>query len=340
MVSPVFHAEHSRARGWMLTVVTFVASCGSACGGGSAGSDSSTVGTVGTSPGPVVPSFATRLDEARLTLRKGSAAAALRMAGDLTREDKASAEAWLVTASAALALGKPQEALGAANVVVELRPSEAGGWTTKGAAHRALGQTIEAEKALRRALELDPTSHAARANLAILRGLAGDWAEQAALFGAALAADPDDVEARLGLAEAYLRLKDLARAEAEVKTLVLRAPTSIAGQRLAAAIAWEREDYRQAFERAKITLKLEKTDPHANTYFEASFYIVVAARLTCVAGKRPWAAPKVAEVLQKLAEEEDLTGVETFVTLDTQYAENADVQARVGRAAGDCKATP
>ena len=342
MVSPVFQAERSRARGSMLTVVTFVVA---ACGGGSAGSGAGTAGagevpTVGTLPGPGITPFTTRLDEARLTLRKGSAAAALRMAGDLTREDKMSAEAWLVTASAALALGKPQEALGAANVVVELRPTEAGGWTTKGAAHRALGQAIEAEKALRRALVLDPTSHAARANLAILRGLAGDWAEQAALFGEALAADPDDVEARLGLAEAYLRMKDLARAEAEVKTLVLRAPTSIAGQRLAAAIAWEREDYRQAFERAKITLKLDKSDPHANTYFEASFYIVVAARLSCVAGKRPWAAPKVAEVLQKLAEEEDLTGVETFVTLDAQYAENADVQARVVRAAGDCKATP
>lgn len=327
----------------MLTVATLTAG---ACGGRSQTDPGSGAGTAAPATGqpatrPTAPaSLETRLEDARLALRKGERETAWRLASELTREFHSSAEAWLVAASAALALGKADDALGAVNVAVELKPAGADGWATKGAAHRALGQPVEAEKAFQRALQLDPTSRAARTNLAVMRGLAGDWAGQATMFEVLLKDAPDDPEARLGLAEAYLRLGDLARAEAEVKTLVERTPANLAGQRLAAAIAWQREDYRLAFERAKIALKLDAKDALAHTYFEAGFYIVVGARLTCLSGKRPWPETKIAEVLTKLAEEEDLTGVETFVTLDTQYANNADVQGRVARAAGDCKQVP
>ncbi|MFO0750946.1 MAG: tetratricopeptide repeat protein [Myxococcota bacterium] len=277
-------------------------------------------------PGPPVE---VRLDEARHDLRKGEVAKARGRLEQLALEAPTDAAVWTALAAARLAANDARPALEAARRATTLDPKNGEGYVTGGAALRALGDLDAAEKAMEKALAVDPTLVSARWNLAGIYGQRGDLAKEAESLDALLAAHPDDVQARFARAQNALRQKDVAGALAGAQAVVERVPAHMEAQRMLSALAWDRADYREAFERAKIAVRLADGDAAATHLLEASFYVLAAARLGCALGPRPWDGRAMLPVLQALEKEEDLSGAGAFDDMDQRFGEDADVQARV-----------
>ncbi len=283
------------------------------------------------------PPLEVRLEEARGWLRKGEVERARGRLERLVLEAPTDPGLWTTLAAARLAANDLRPALEAAERALELDPRSADAWVTGGAAMRALGDLKKAETAMTRALAIDPTLQSAHWNLVGIYAQQGLHADEQKALDALVAAHPDDVQARLSLAQNALRQKDPARAEALAKELVERVPAMAEAQRMLAALAWDRSDYRQAFERARITVRLAPDDAPATRLLEASFYVLAAAKMTCTLGPRPtgglWDAAAMMPVLAALERDEALTGAGAFADMDEQFAADADVQARVTAAA-------
>lgn len=279
------------------------------------------------------PPVEVRLEEARGWLRKGEVERARGRLERLVLEAPTDAGLWTTLAAARLAADDMRPALEAAERALELDPRRADAWVTGGAAMRALGDLKKAEVAMTKALAIDPELQSAHWNLVGIYAQQRRHADEQQALEVLIAAHPDDMQARLALAQNALRQKDPARAEALAQELVERVPAMAEAQRLLAALAWDRADYRQAFERARITVRLAPDDAPATRLLEASFYVLAAAKMTCVLGPRPagglWDAAAMLPVLEALERDESLTGASAFGDMDEQFAADADVQARV-----------
>jgi len=283
------------------------------------------------------PPLEVRLEEARGWLRQGEIARARQRLERLALEAPTDAGAWTAVAAARLAANDLRLALDAAERALELDPKSAEAWVTGGAAMRALGDRKKAVTAMEKALALDPTLASAYWNLAGIHGQEGRLPEEQRALEALLGHHPDDVQGRLALAQNVLRQGDRARAGTLALEVVERAPTVAAAHKLLAALAWDAGDYRLAFERAKIAVRLTPDDVAATRLFEASFYVLAAARMTCELGPRPqgtaggtWEATRMMPVLAALEKEDKIEGAGVFADIDAQFAGDADVQRRVG----------
>lgn len=279
------------------------------------------------------PPLEVRLEEARGWLRQGEIERARGRLERLVLEAPTDAGLWTTLAAARLAAGAQRDALAAAERALALDGRLADAWVTGGAAMRALGDLDKAEAAMKKALAIDPALQAAHWNLAGIYGQRGDHAREAAALEALLVHHPDDVQARFSLAQNALRQGDRDKAKAVAERVLEEAPAMFEAQRLLAALAWDRADYRQAFERARIAARLAPDDNASARMLEASFYVLAAARMTCTLGPRPagdlWDARAMTPVLEALEREEQLTGAGAFADMDERFAADADVQARV-----------
>lgn len=290
---------------------------------------------------PREQSYAERLDAVRRLLKDGETVAAVKAARELLDDHRLDAEGLVVIATAYQVAGDAKEALKVARTATQKDPSYAPGWIAVGAAERTTGGFQAAEAALKRALELDPASRAARFNLA---GIAADQGHNESArkqLQELVEADPDDFETRFLLASTLLAMKELGPAKAQLADIVARYPQHFKAQKSLAAIAWAEGNYKKAFQRAAIAARLNGDDAEVSRLLEGSFYIVAAAKLTCVAGARPWPSDKIVSVLTALEKDEGLEGAASFVELDERLGNDPTVQQRVARAAADAGcATP
>lgn len=286
------------------------------------------------------PSFEEKLAWAERLIAKGEVGPARSAARELTEERREDPRGWIALATAHQLAEDPREAREAARAAVEFGPKEGAAWVALGAAQRALGDLGAAQEAFDKALSLSPGSRAARFNLA---GIAADRGQVEAAVSALeglLKDDPDDVETRWLLGRVYLDAGRANDAERELMQVVDKYPAHVRSQRALAALAWNAGDFARAFERAKIASRIDARDTATSNLLEASFYIMVAARLRCEHGPRPWAADAVVKQLEKMAKDEDLDGVASFVELDERFGDNAEVQAKVDKVAAGCAKAP
>lgn len=288
------------------------------------------------------PTYDETVEAIRRLLKDNEVGAAVKAARELMDDHRLDAEGWVVIATAYQVAGDAKEALKAAKVAVDKAPDSAAAWVAVGAAERMIGGYAAAEAALKRALELDPGSRAARFNLA---GIAADKGQHELAKNELVKlveADPDDFETRYLLATTFLAMKELGPAREQLAAIIERYPQHFRAQRTLAALAWAEGNYKRAFERAAIAARLSEGDAETARLLEGSFYIVVASRLMCQAGPRPWPADKVVAVLKAIEQEEGLEGAGSFVELDERFGDNEVVQQRVRRAAAaaGCEVSP
>lgn len=279
-----------------------------------------------TVPGPPVD---VRLDDARGVLRQGDVARARGLLERLALEAPTDAGVWTALGAARLAAGDPQAAIEAARRATTLDPKNAEGYVTGAAAFRAAGDTDGAIKALERALVLDPALASTYWNLAGIYSERNALDKEALVLDALLKEHPDDIQARFVRASNALKQKDPALAKRLTLEVVERTPTHMPAQRMLAALAWDAADYREAFERARITLRLEETDNAAQKLLESAFYVLAAAELACKVGPRPWTQDQAPAVLTAFAAREGLDGAFVFGEIDAELGGVPEVQARV-----------
>lgn len=271
------------------------------------------------------------VQRAQDALARGDVAEAVALGRAIVAEHPAALDGRLVLASAYLAQGKPDKALQQANLALTIDEKPAAVWVTKAAALAALGATEQAIEAARRALDRDPGSVGALTNLSTLYAQQKDWVAQAAVLERLIALDEGRFDARLELAKSWLARGDVPAAEAAAREITARNPRYAGAQRLLAAIAFEREDYPAALERAKFALTTSPDDEATLEVLEASFYILVTAEMRCAHGERPWEQGDVEAVLAKYRRF-GLTGVTAFYELDATYMGSDDARARIARA--------
>ncbi|MCC6625136.1 MAG: tetratricopeptide repeat protein [Deltaproteobacteria bacterium] len=328
-VARVLHPEVTMLKGGLpwLVMITL----GAACRG-----EEQVPEVVTPPPAPIEitgPPLEVRLDEARGWLRQGEVERARGRLERLVLEAPTDAGAWTTLAAARLAAGDLRPALEAAERALALDDRLAEAWVTGGAAMRALGDLDKAKTAMDKALLIDPTLASADWTLAAIHAQAGRLAEEADALERLIARHPDDVQGRFALAKNALRQGGRERARALALEVVERAPTMLEAHKLLAALAWDAGEYRQAFERARIAVRLAPDDAPATRLLEASFYVLAAARMTCELGPRPaggtWEATRMMPVLAALERDEGLTGAGVFAEIDERFAAEADVRSRV-----------
>jgi tetratricopeptide (TPR) repeat protein len=281
----------------------------------------------------VDPEYAGKLEATRRLIRQGEATAAISAAESLIELQRNNPESWVALASAQLLANDAQAALKSASMAVEVGKDDALAWGALGAAQRALGQHEEARRSLQKALELDPGSRIARFNLAGVAADLGELERARKELQSLVEADEGDVETRFLLARVLLDQKERGPAKEQLVRLVQIEPRHFGAQRMLAAMAWDEGNYRRAFERAKIAARINADDAQNSYFLESSFYVLVAARLTCEVGARPWAGDAIVKVLNAFEQEEELEGAGSFVALDDKLGADPNVQARVAKAA-------
>ncbi|MCA9518110.1 MAG: tetratricopeptide repeat protein [Myxococcales bacterium] len=304
----------------VLLALTLAAGCK---GGGDDATDAA--------PSGAQTNLAAALQRAKDALARGDVVEAVALGQAIVEEHPADLDGRLVLASAYLVQGKPDKALQQANLALTIDEKPAAVWVTKAAALAALGETEQAIEAAKRAIERDPGNVGALTNLSGLYGQKEDWVAQAEVLEKLIAIDEGHFAARLELAKNWLARGNVPAAETAAKEVVSRDPRNAAAQRLLAAIAFEREDYEGALERAKFALTAAPDDEPTRQVLEASFYILVTAEMRCAHGERPWEEADVEKVLEKFRRF-GLTGVTSFYELDATYMASEDARARIARA--------
>ncbi|TNF38010.1 MAG: tetratricopeptide repeat protein [Deltaproteobacteria bacterium] len=273
------------------------------------------------------------LERAREALQRGVADEAIARVTPLVRERPDDYEARVILAGAEVLAGRAEDGLRDANLALSVNARKPDAWITKSAALSALGELDQAIEAAERAVEKEPKHQGALTNLAVLYGMAKKTAKQKATLEALVALDDDDLASRMALVRLAIAEADMPTAERLCKEIVARNPRYAEAQVVLAAAAYDREDYGDALERARIALTVRGDDEKSHLLLEASFYVTVSAELTCAHGARPWKDEDVAQVLTRVRDRFGLSGVSTFYELDETFGPQENVQKRIARAA-------
>ncbi len=132
----------------------------------------------------------------------------------------------LAAARAAVAAGRPAEALPLLEQAVQAAPGLAAAWNDLGLLLLTLGRPHEALPRLRRAAELEPASAEVAVNLGNALHAVGDLAGAEAHYRAAVAGDPQHLRGRLSLGNLLCQLREPAAALEHLVAATTLAPVA------------------------------------------------------------------------------------------------------------------
>jgi len=273
------------------------------------------------------------LEAARQALEKGVPDEAIARMAPIVRERPDDYDARVMLARGEALAEQYEAALKGANLALAINAKRVDAWLTKSVALAGLGEEKQAIEAAERALEKAPNHEGVMRHLAALYGMTGATPKQKELLEKLVALSDRETVSRVLLARIALAEGDTPAAERLARRVVELDPHFTEAQIMLAALAYDRDDYATALERTRIALTSNPDNETAHTLLEASFYVTVAAELTCAVGERPWQDDATAAVLSRVRDRYELTGVSTFYDLDETYGSRDDVQTRIARAA-------